>query len=127
MLAECHAKSGNLEAALRALAEATEVAEENGERFYEPELHRLTGEFYLAAGRDRREAEEHFVRALDTARRQESRLFELRAATSLAHLIANQGKRDDAREVLAPVYTWFTESLDTDDLQSARAVLDRIR
>jgi len=127
MLAECHAKSGDLESGLRALAEAMEVAEEKGERFYEPELHRLRGELYRDAGRDRREVEDCFVRALDAARRHEARLLELRAATSLARLMASQGRQDDARDALAPIYNWFTEGLDTDDLQSAKVVLDSLR
>jgi len=127
MLAECHAKSGDLESGLRALAEAMEVAEEKGERFYEPELHRLRGELYRDAGRDRREVEDCFVRALDAACRHEARLLELRAATSLARLMASQGRQDDARDALAPIYNWFTEGLDTDDLQSAKVVLDSLR
>jgi predicted ATPase len=72
------------------------------------------------------EAEAWLQRALDVTRRQEAKSLELRAAMSLAHLWQQQGKRDEARELLAPVYDWFTEGFDTADLQEARALLDEL-
>ena len=77
-------------------------------------------------GRRRFEAEACFQRALDIARHQQAKSLELRAATSLARLWQQQGKRDDARQLLAEVYGWFTEGFDTADLQEAKALLDAL-
>jgi class 3 adenylate cyclase/tetratricopeptide (TPR) repeat protein len=126
MLAESHAKAGDPRRALQALAQAQDFVEEKGERFWEAELYRLRGEIYRNEGRNPSEAEDCFLRALDTASRQEARLLELRAATSLASLWAAQGRRREAVEKLAPVYAWFTEGFDGDDLKSAKAILDRL-
>ena len=98
-----------------------------GSRFYEAEVHRLKGELVLASPReDHAEAETCFHQALDISRRQQAKSLELRAATSLARLWQSQGKRDEARELLAPVYSWFTEGLDTLDLIEAKALLDEL-
>jgi predicted ATPase len=124
MLAESHARAGDPKRALQALAQARDFAEEKDERFWEAELYRLRGEIYRNEGRN--EAEDCFVRALDIASRQEARLLELRAAGSLAQLWGAQGRRRDAVEKLAPVYAWFTEGFETDDLKNAKAILDRL-
>ena len=98
-----------------------------GERWYEPELYRLKGELLLAhaMGHDT-EAETCFRQALDIARRQQAKSWELRAALSLSRLWQRQGKRDEARELLAEVYGWFTEGFDTADLQEAKALLEEL-
>ena len=105
----------------------TEVAR-TGERFWEAELQRLKGQLLLQAGSTSApEAEACFHRAIEIARSQNARSWELRAATSLARLWAGQGKRAQAHDLLAPVYGWFTEGLDTADLQDAKALLDELQ
>jgi predicted ATPase len=124
LLADVYADAGQVEAGLHALAEAHAVAVHTGELFYASETHRLTGVLVLAGGAARyAEAETHFQQALDVARRQEAKSLELRAAMSLARLWQQQGKREDARQLLAGVYGWFTEGFDTADLQEAKALL----
>ena len=115
---------GQREAGLALLAEALAVLNDTGERRWEAELHRLKGELLLAraAGHDA-EAETCFRQALDIARRQQARSWELRAAMSLARLWQRLGKRTAAHELLAPIYGWFTEGFDTADLQEARTLL----
>jgi predicted ATPase len=103
------------------------VMDRNGERYYAAELHRLKGELLLRqAVPDELQAETCFVQALDIARCQQVKSLELRAATSLSRLWQQQGKRDEARQLLAGVYDWFTEGFDTPDLQEARALLDEL-
>ena len=93
----------------------------------ESEIHRIVGEIELMAPeRDVTKAEGHFQRALDIARARQTRSWELRAATSLARLWRNQGKRQEAHDVLAPVFAWFTEGFDTPDLKEAKALLDEL-
>jgi predicted ATPase len=75
---------------------------------------------------DTAKAEEHLERALTVARRQQEKSWELRAAMSMTRLWRNQGKRDEARELLAPIYGWFTEGFDTLDLKEAKALLDEL-
>jgi predicted ATPase len=96
-----------------------------GERWYEPELYRLKGELLLQQTSDSQaEVETCFQHALSIARSQQAKSLELRAATSLARLWQRQGKRQEAHDILAPVYHWFTEGFDTADLQDAKALLD---
>jgi predicted ATPase len=128
LLAMVYGKVGQAEHGLTALAEALAIVERTGERWWEAELYRVRGEVFLqqAAGRGQQaeeEAETCFQQALDVARRQEAKSLELRAAMSLARLWQQQGKRVAARELLAPVYGWFTEGFDTADLQEAKALL----
>ncbi len=94
-----------------------------GEHFVDAELHRLTAEIALAEGGEPSVAESSFVRGLEIARGQQAKGMELRAATGLARLRRDQGRRDEARELLAPVYGWFTEGFDTPDLKEAKALL----
>ncbi len=108
--------------ALAQLELAIAVAEQTGGRWFEPELHRLRGEWLLRHA-DAAEAEAEFDKAIDVAIRQNARLWELRAATSLASLHASQRRLDRARDTLAPVYAWFTEGLDRPDLRNAGALL----
>jgi predicted ATPase len=92
---------------------------------YEAELHRTRGELLISV-RDFEGAEASFREAIAVARRQNAKLWELRAAMSMARLWRDQGKRDQARDLLAPVYGWFTEGFDTRDLKEAKALLDEL-
>jgi predicted ATPase len=124
MLAEAHSSMGQPEAGLTALSEALVLVETTGERYYEADLYRLQGELLLMqAAPDVARAETCFQQALDIACRQQAKSLELRAAMSLAKLWQSQGKRQDAYDLLAPVYNWFTEGFDTADLQEAKRVL----
>ena len=109
------------------MAEALATVERTGERWWEAEVYRVQGELFLqrAAGRGQQaeEAEACFQQALDLAHRQQAKSLELRAAMSLARLWQGQGKHAEARQLLAPIYNWFTEGFDTVDLQEARALL----
>jgi predicted ATPase len=106
-----------------ALDEALTLAERTGAVWFTPELHRLKGVLTSAEGAD---AEREFQCALEIARRQRSMLWQLRASTSLARLWRDQGKRTEARDLLAPIYGWFTEGFDTPDLKGAKALLDEL-
>ena len=98
-----------------------------GERNYEAELYRLKGELLLQqAAESGDEAETFFSQALDIAHRQQAKSLELRAAMSLGRLWQHQGKHAKARELLAPIYGWFTEGFDTADLQEAKVLLDEL-
>jgi len=100
------------------------LVETTGERWYEAELYRLKGELLLQQHADHQaEAETCFHHAIEIARNQQAKSFELRAATSLARLWQRQGKREEAQQVLGEVYGWFTEGFDTADLQEAKALL----
>jgi predicted ATPase len=125
LLAEVHGTMGQPEAGLTALAEALTLTDTTGERRYEPELHRLKGELLLQQNLDNAtEAETCFQHAIRIAQNQQAKSWELRAATSLARLWQRQGKRQEAHDLLSPVYHWFTEGFDTADLQDAKALLD---
>jgi predicted ATPase len=108
------------------LEEALVAVHSTGERFYEAELHRLKGELLLLATDKEAEAEACFQQALAIARHQQAKSWELRAAMSLSRLWQQQGKRTAARELLAPVYGWFTEGFDTADLHEAKALLETL-
>src|SRR5262249_48651136 len=124
LLAEAEGEGGQTEEGLTVLAEALAVVEKTGERYWEAEIHRLKGELLLSQASPSEEVETCFRQALDIARRQQAKSLELRAATSLSRLWQRQGKRTEARDLLAPIYGWFTEGFDTADLQEARALLD---
>jgi TOMM system kinase/cyclase fusion protein len=127
LLAEAYGESGQVEEGLRLLAEALATADHQGMHLWEPELYRVKGELLLRQPvPDAPEAERCFRQALDSARRQEAKSLELRAATSLSCLWQHQGKRAAAYELLAPIYGWFTEGFDTADLQEAKALLDTL-
>jgi predicted ATPase len=101
--------------------------EQHEEWWWEAEVSRLRGVLLLRQmGTAQAEAEACFQRALDIARRQEAKSLELRAAMSLSRLWLRQGKRDEARALLAPIYGWFTEGFDTADLQEAKALLETL-
>jgi predicted ATPase len=124
LLADVSAHLGHTEDGLQALAEAHALMEQQEERWWEAEVSRLRGVLLLQqTGTLPTEAETCFRQALDVARRQEARAWELRAAMSLCRLWQRQGKRTEAHELLAPIYGWFTEGFDTADLQEAKALL----
>jgi predicted ATPase len=111
------------------LAEALAFIHTSGERWWEAECHRLWGECLLAQKEPKHEAGEVAARlqhALDIARHQHARSLELCAAMSLSRLWQRQGKREEARQLLAEVYDWFTEGFDTADLQEAKALLEEL-
>ena len=112
---------------LQALAEAHTLVEQQEERWWEAEIHRLRGVLLLRQpGTPQAEAEAWLQRALDVARRQEAKSLELRAAMSLSRLWQQQGKQAEAHALLAPIYGWFTEGFDTADLQEAKALLEAL-
>jgi predicted ATPase len=125
LLAEVYGCMGQADKGLRLLGQVLRRAPTLEARYHEAELHRLTGELLLArAAEHDAEAEASFQQALTVARGQQAKSLELRAAMSLSQLWQQQGKRDDARELLEPIYGWFTEGFDTPDLQEAKALLD---
>jgi predicted ATPase len=103
------------------------VIERSKERYSEAEINRVAGEIAIMLPQPHSiEAEGYFERALSVARQQQAKSWELRAAMSMARLWRDQGKRDEAHELLAPVYGWFTEGFDTRDLKEAKALLDEL-
>jgi predicted ATPase len=144
MLAEAYEKVGQAEEGLNALSEALTLVNKTEERYYEAELYRLKGKltlqkFQVSGSKFQvqespksgvrsleSEAEECFLRAIEIARRQEAKSLELRAVMSLSRLWQQQGKRAEARQMLADIYGWFTEGFDTKDLQEAKALLDEL-
>jgi predicted ATPase len=126
-LAEAYGKAGQADEGLRVLAEALTAVHNTGERHHEADLYRLKGEFLLKQNVPAaQEAESCLRQAVDVARQQQAKSLELRAAVSLSRLWQQQGKREEARELLAPVYGWFTEGFDTADLQEAKALLEEL-
>ncbi len=124
-LADAHRIAGNPQAGLKQLAEAERLAEATRERIVLSETLRLRGDLLLLTD-DRGGAEVSFTDAIAVARRQAARLFELRATTSLARLWRDQDKCAEARDLLAPIYGWFTEGFDTLDLKEAKSLLDEL-
>jgi predicted ATPase len=145
LLAEVYGKMGQTEEGLTALAEASALRQRTGEQWYEAELYRLKGELTLqqfqvsgstfqvqnspASGvrGPESEAEECFWKAIEIARQQHAKSLELRAVMSLSRLWQSQGKREEARQLLAEIYGWFTEGFDTKDLQEAKALLVELK
>ena len=120
-------EAGRLDDGLSALTEALAIADEHEIRFYEAETHRLKGELLLKQNNSNAtEAQSCFERAVEIARRQSAKSWELRATMSLARLLASQGKRDEARTMLSEIYNWFTEGFDTADLKDAKALLEEL-
>jgi predicted ATPase len=133
-LAEAYGKVGQAEEGLTVLAEALDFANKKGERWYEAELHRLKGELLLMQGEGEADTsatlstrvEACFQHAIEIARQQSAKTFELRAVMSLSRLLQSQGKGEEAQGMLAEIYGWFTEGFDTPDLQEARALLEEL-
>jgi predicted ATPase len=126
LLAEAYGQVGQPAPGLALLAEALALMDKSGLRHYEAELYRLKGELLRMQGEEPAAVEANFRRALDIARRQAVKSLELRAATSLGRLLQRQGKPDEARQVLAETYGWFTEGFDTADLKEAKALLEEL-
>jgi predicted ATPase len=127
LLAEAYKNVGRLDDALSALGGALAAANEDEMRAYEAEIHRLKGELLLKKDdSNAAEARSCFERAIEIARKQSAKSWELRATTSLARLLAKQRKRDEARSMLTQIYGWFTEGFDTADLKDAKALLDQL-
>jgi predicted ATPase/DNA-binding winged helix-turn-helix (wHTH) protein len=123
-LAEGFAATGRFAEGLRLIDDGMRQVETNGDFIYMPELLRVKGALLLSMPQPRvEEAEMHFIQSLELSRRQGARACELRAATDLAKLMVEHGRREDARKLLEPVFTWFVEGLDTDDLKAAESVL----
>ena len=126
-LASAYAEVSQFEEAWRCISEAMTAVETTKERWCEAEVNRVAGEIALLSPEpDAAKAEAHFERALAVARQQQAKSLELRAAMSLARLWRDQGKVQQARELLAPVYGWFTEGFDTRDLKEAKALLEEL-
>ena len=122
-----YAKIGQFNDAKRCFDEAITMIEKTDERWCESEVNRIAGEIALiSAGPNAPTAETYFERALAVARQQQAKSWELRAAMSMARLWRDQGKPQQAHELLAPVYGWFTEGFDTLDLKEAKALLDEL-
>ncbi len=127
LLAEACRKAGRLDDGLSALTEALSAANEHEIRHYEAEMHRLRGELLLKRNNSNiAQAQRCFERAIEIARKQSAKSFELRATMSLARLLAKRGRREEARAMLAEIYGWFTEGFDTADLKEAKALLDEL-
>ncbi len=126
LLVDASVASGMAKEALQALDKAFALVEKTGERWWEAELYRLSGRYLTMAPGNTEEAEMRYRSALRIARKQGAKSLELRAATSLSRLLCEQKKRQEAQDLLAPVYDWFTEGFDTPDLIEAKALLDEL-
>jgi predicted ATPase len=144
MLAEAYGKMRQTEKGLTVLAEALAAVDKTGERFWEAELYRFKGDLLLRMGEREKgrmeeqithspthsfthsSPEECFQKAIEIARKQSAKSLELRAVMSLGRLWQNQGKKEEARQMLAEIYNWFTEGFDTADLQEAKALLKEL-
>jgi predicted ATPase len=127
-LARAHAEVRQFEEAWRSVSEAMTAAETTKEKWCEADIHRMAGEITLMSPEsDAVKAEAHFERTIAIASEQRAKSLELRAATSMARLWREQGKRQQARDLLAPICAWFTEGFDTPDLTQAKALVDELR
>jgi predicted ATPase len=124
LLADVYRKTQSPDDRQTAASELTAVTDYHQVRFWEAELFRLKGELHLSENRESAEAKRCFAFAMDVARKQSAKSLELRATMSLARLLASEGRRDQARTMLAEIYNWFTEGFDTTDLKDAKALLD---
>jgi predicted ATPase len=126
-LARAYAELGQFDNALHCTSEGITAAETAKERWHEADIHRIAGEITLLSQRpSAANAETYFERALSVARAQQAKSWELRAAMSMARMWRDQGKHQQARDLLAPVYGWFTEGFDTLDLKQAKVLLDAL-
>jgi predicted ATPase len=126
-LTRAYAELGQFDDAWRSIGDAMPAVETTKKSWYEAEVNRTAGEVALKLSvPDAAKAEAYFERALAVARPQQAKSFELRTATSLARLWRDQGKRVEARDLLAPIYGWFTEGFDTLDLKQAKTLLEEL-
>jgi predicted ATPase len=127
-LANAYSELGKIEDAWRTIREAITTVERTKERWCDAEVYRTAGEIMLTASkRDAAKAEAYFERALAVGHEQHAKSWELRAAMSMARLWRDQGKRDEAGDLLVPIYGWFTEGFDTRDLKDAKALLEELQ
>ncbi len=127
LLAKANAEIGQFDQAWASIREAMTAVETTKERWHEAELNRVAGEIALLSPEpDVAKAEAYFARALEVAQKQQAKSWELRAATSMARLWRDQGRRPQARKLLAPVHGWFTQGFDTLDLKQAKTLLDEL-
>ena len=128
LLAQAYNKTGKRDEGLKVVEDALTVLHDGAQGMWEAEVYQLKGELLMQANQMSKveEAEACFHKALDGARRQSAKSMELRAATSLARLWQQQDKIAEARDLLAPVYNWFTEGFDTQDLKDAKALLGEL-
>jgi predicted ATPase len=127
VLADALGRMGRVKEALGVIDEGVAEVEARGERCHEAELHRIKGELMFKQGRRlHREAEACFRKSITVALEQNTRSWELRAVTSFARLLADEGKRTEAHDLLEPIYNWFTEGLDTADLKDAKTLLNEL-
>src|SRR5262249_33373833 len=124
--AESLNEAGRVSEGIAVLAETQALVEKNEERYWEAELHRLRGELWLREGAAAAEVEPWFHQASEVARRQQAKSLELRAVMSLSRLWQQQGKRAEARALLAEIYDWLIEGFDTPDLKEAKVLLDEL-
>jgi predicted ATPase len=125
VLAEGYAKNGRLDDAQNEWRRAIDAAEQTGGHLFDAELYRIGGEIALRSEpQDQRAAENNFRKAISVAQQQEARLWELRASVSLARLLRDTNRWEQARTMLADIYNWFTEGFDLPDLKEAKALLD---
>jgi predicted ATPase len=124
-LARAYEIAGQIEKSVYLLDDALQIIERTGERWLAAELHRHKGQLLLRQGHPEA-ADELYRKALSIAEEQAAKLWELRAAASLARLRRDQGRRAEARDLLVPVYRWFTEGFDTPDLQEANSLLGEL-
>lgn len=125
-LSEAYCRAGKVSEGLERIAEGFEELDRTGERWFEAELHRVRGELLLKRGEPEAEAELDFNKAIEIARRQSAKSLELRAVMSLVRLMQKRGARDEARQRLSEIYSWFTEGFDTEDLRDAKTLLDSL-
>jgi predicted ATPase len=126
-VARAYAQLGQFDDAWRSIGEGVTAAETTKATWFEAEVNRIAGEIALLSPKpDAAKAETYFEHALAIARAQQAKSWELRAAMSMARLWRDQGKRDEARELLAPVYGWFAEGFDTRDLKEAKGLLEEL-
>jgi len=127
LAATVQGRMGQFDEGLRSIDEAISIIQRTGISCYEPMVYQARGELLLAQNPSNGpDAEECFHIAIAIARRQQAKSWELRATTSLARLLGKQGHRDEARNMLADIYGWFTEGFDTADLKEAKALLDEL-
>jgi predicted ATPase len=122
-LAQAYVQSGETDRAWQTIVSAQSVSEVTAEHYWDAELHRVAGEVLFASGADAGEVEARYLQSIQTARQQCAMSLELRAALSLARLLVGQGRRAEARDLLAPIYARFTEGFETADLRKAGEVL----